>query len=134
MFCLIVALVHQGKSIVGVIFAPLLNQLFSPARGMGAWLNETTSLPLLGKAIPPMPLDAPKKCIFSCESGKDRRDLPERNLYWKFDSFLNMAAEISGREGKGGMVHGVKSLGSATNIPPWAASMLRGKVDVGNGM
>ena len=114
MFCVSIALVHQGKSIVGVIFAPLLNQLFSAARGMGAWLNETTSLPLLGKAIPPMPLDAPKKCIFSCEWGKDRRDLHEGNLYRKVDSFVNMAAEIGGREGKGGMVHGVRSLGSAT--------------------
>ena len=27
---------------------------------------------------------------------------------------MNMAAEIGGREGKGGMVHGVRSLGSAT--------------------
>lgn len=27
---------------------------------------------------------------------------------------MNMAAEIRGREGKGGMVHGVRSLGSAT--------------------
>ncbi|KAF7503902.1 hypothetical protein GJ744_003042 [Endocarpon pusillum] len=57
-FCVSIALVHQGKSIVGVIFAPLLNrvQLFSAARGMGAWLNETTSLLLLSKAIPSMPL------------------------------------------------------------------------------
>lgn len=29
----------------------------------------------------------------------------------KIDSFLNMAAEIGGRGGKGGMVHGVRSLG-----------------------
>jgi len=27
---------------------------------------------------------------------------------------MNMAAEIGGRDGKGGMVHGVRSLGSAT--------------------
>lgn len=27
---------------------------------------------------------------------------------------MNMAAELGGRQGKGGMVHGVRSLGSAT--------------------
>lgn len=32
----------------------------------------------------------------------------------KVESFVNMAGEIGGRGGKGGMVHGVRSLGSAT--------------------
>jgi len=36
------------------------------------------------------------------------------NMYRKQESFLNMAAEIGGRGGKGGMVHGVRMLGSAT--------------------
>jgi myo-inositol-1(or 4)-monophosphatase len=114
MFCVSIALVLNNRPIVGVIFAPLLNQLFSACRGKGAWLNETTRLPLLGKAISPMPANAPGKCIFACEWGKDRRDVADGNLYRKVDSFLNMAAEVGGRDGKGGMVHGVRSLGSAT--------------------
>jgi myo-inositol-1(or 4)-monophosphatase len=61
-----------------------------------------------------MPANAPKGCIFSCEWGKDRRDIADGNLHRKVESFVNMAAEIGGREGKGGMVHGVRSLGSAT--------------------
>lgn len=35
-------------------------------------------------------------------------------MYRKAETFLNMAAEVGGRGGKGGMVHGVRSLGSAT--------------------
>lgn len=35
-------------------------------------------------------------------------------MHRKINSFMNMAAEIGGRNGKGGMVHGVRSLGSAT--------------------
>ena len=35
-------------------------------------------------------------------------------MHRKIGSFMNMAAEIGGRGGKGGMVHGVRSLGSAT--------------------
>lgn len=114
MFCVSIALVHQGKSIVGVICAPLLNQLFSARRGGGAWLNETTRLPLLGNAVGPIPKNAPGKCIFGFEWGKDRRDHPDGNLYRKNNSFLNMAVEPSGRGGLGGMVHGMRSLGSAT--------------------
>ena len=114
MFCVSIALVLNNKPIIGVVNAPLLHQLFSACKGKGAWLNETTKLPLLGKGISPMPANAPGKCIFSCEWGKDRRDRPEGNLHRKVDSFLNMAAEVGGRGGKGGMVHGVRSLGSAT--------------------
>ncbi|KAK5713618.1 hypothetical protein LTR15_011318 [Elasticomyces elasticus] len=61
-----------------------------------------------------MPAAAPKGCVFSCEWGKDRRDRPDSNLHRKVESFVNMAAELGSRDGKGGMVHGVRSLGSAT--------------------
>ncbi|KAK3626374.1 hypothetical protein LTR56_019849 [Elasticomyces elasticus] len=61
-----------------------------------------------------MPAAAPKGCVFSCEWGKDRRDRPDSNLHKKVESFVNMAAELGSRDGKGGMVHGVRSLGSAT--------------------
>ncbi|KIW17436.1 hypothetical protein PV08_04630 [Exophiala spinifera] len=115
MFCVSIALVVNQKPVIGVICAPLLNQTFSACRGKGAWLNETTKLPLLGsRGVGPIPKNAPSKCIFSCEWGKDRRDRPDGNLHRKVDSFINMAAEIGGRDGKGGMVHGVRSLGSAT--------------------
>lgn len=49
--------------------------------------------------------------MFGCEWGKDRRDIPDGNLSRKIESFMNMAGEIGGRGGKGGMVHGVRSLG-----------------------
>jgi myo-inositol-1(or 4)-monophosphatase len=115
MFCVSIALVVNGTPVIGVIYAPLLGQLFSACRGRGAWLNETTRLPLLGRVgVGPIPREAPSKCTFSCEWGKDRRDRPDGNLYRKVDSFVNMASEIGGRGGKGGMVHGVRSLGSAT--------------------
>ncbi|RMZ84109.1 hypothetical protein DV738_g510, partial [Chaetothyriales sp. CBS 135597] len=114
MFCVSIALAVDGHPVIGVVFAPLLNQLFSACRGRGAWLNESTRLPILGKAVGCMPREAPKKCIFSCEWGKDRQDRVESNLHRKVESFVNMATEIGGRGGKGGMVHGVRSLGSAT--------------------
>lgn len=119
MFCVSIAFLAAGRPVVGVIYAPFLNQLFTACRGRGAWLNETQRLPLVPGV--PIPAHAPKGCVFSCEWGKDRRD-PDApatatttgqvgNLGRKVESFINMAVEIGGRGGKGGMVHGVRSLG-----------------------
>lgn len=115
MFCVSIAFCIDGHPVIGVINAPFLNQLFTSCRGRGALLNESTRLPLVrSPQIPPLPDNAPSGCTFSCEWGKDRRDTAEGNLMRKVDSFINMAAERKGRGGKGGMVHGVRSLGSAT--------------------
>ncbi|KAG8358123.1 Protein qutG [Fusarium venenatum] len=114
MFCVSIALVVKGVPVIGVINAPFLHQFFSSCTGQGAWLNETQRLPLIRNPIPPMPANAPSGCTFSCEWGKDRRDIPDGNLSRKVESFVNLASERNGRGGKGGMVHGVRSLGSAT--------------------
>ncbi|KAJ9649708.1 hypothetical protein H2199_000487 [Coniosporium tulheliwenetii] len=114
MFCVSIGFIVNGKATIGVICAPFLDQLFSACVGRGSWLNETQPLPLVRNPVPPLPITAPSGCIFSCEWGKDRRDRPDSNMHRKVESFVNMAAEIGGRGGKGGMVHGVRSLGSAT--------------------
>lgn len=114
MFCVSIGFIVNGKAVIGVINAPFMNQVFSSCKGQGAWMNESQRLPLIRNPIPPMPAKAPGGCVFSCEWGKDRKDKADGNLHRKIDSFLNMAAEVGSRDGKGGMVHGVRSLGSAT--------------------
>ncbi|EFQ31985.1 inositol monophosphatase [Colletotrichum graminicola] len=111
MFCVSIGFAVKGKPVIGVINAPFLNQTFSACKGHGAWMNETQRLPLVPS---PLPANAPSGCVFSCEWGKDRRDTPDGNMHRKVESFMNMAAERGGRGGKGGMVHGMRSLGSAT--------------------
>lgn len=51
------------------------------------------------------------RCIYLGEWGKDRRDFPGSNLEKRGTNFMNMAAEIGARNGRGGMVHGIRSLG-----------------------
>ncbi|KGO67770.1 Inositol monophosphatase [Penicillium italicum] len=114
MFCVSIGFIVEHKPIIGVVYAPFTDQLWSSCSGRGAWLNETRRLPLIHNPIPPMPANAPSQCIFSCEWGKDRRDIPDGNMQRKIESFVNMAAEVGNRNGKGGMVHGMRSLGSAT--------------------
>ncbi|KXT05277.1 hypothetical protein AC579_7452 [Pseudocercospora musae] len=113
-YCVSIAFLWNGNPVVGAVNAPFLRQLFTACQGKGAWLNEATQLPLDRNPIPPMPAAAPKGCVFSCEWGKDRRDMQDGNMHRKVNSFMNLAAELGGRDGLGGMVHGVRSLGSAT--------------------
>jgi len=40
-FCVSIALLHRGKSVVGVVYDPNLNNLFWTVRGGGAWRNKT---------------------------------------------------------------------------------------------
>ncbi|KAJ4350151.1 uncharacterized protein N0V89_008772 [Didymosphaeria variabile] len=102
MFCVSIAFIHRSKPLIGVIYAPFLNQFFKSCAGRGAWLNDTQPLPLLRNPIPPMPEKAPSGCVFSCEWGKDRRDGPDSNMHRKVESFVNMASEVGG--GRGGEV------------------------------
>ncbi|PLB43739.1 inositol monophosphatase [Aspergillus steynii IBT 23096] len=114
MFCVSIGFIVNHRPVIGVIYAPFTDQLFSSCANRGAWLNEKRRLPLIRNPVPPLPPTAPSKCILSCEWGKDRRDIPDGNLSRKIESFVNLASELGSREGKGGMVHGVRSLGSAT--------------------
>lgn len=120
-FAVSIAFIVSGKPVIGVIAAPFLNQVFHACTGSGAWLTTSFAggptkdmrLPIFNNPVPPLPDTAPKGCLFSFEWGKDRRDQPNSNLHRKVQSFINMATEIGGRGGKGAMVHGMRSLGSA---------------------
>lgn len=117
MFCVSIAFLVDGKPTIGVIYAPMLQKFYTACKGKGAWTfngynpHIKQRLPLVRDPIPPLGANAPKGCVFSCEWGKDRRDAVGGNMHKKTGSFINMAAEIGGRGGKGGMVHGVRSLG-----------------------
>ncbi|MDR3588365.1 MAG: inositol monophosphatase family protein [Negativicutes bacterium] len=38
-FCVSIALQYRGETVLGVIYCPVVNQLFTAIRGRGAWLN-----------------------------------------------------------------------------------------------
>ena len=91
---------------IGVIYNPFLDQLYSGLKGKGAFLNETTRLPL----HPPNPLPALSSALMAVEYGSDRsKDIMEL----KARSFTRLAGDPgSGVEG-GKMGHSLRSIGSA---------------------
>jgi myo-inositol-1(or 4)-monophosphatase len=117
MFCISIAFCLNGIPIIGVIHAPVLNTTYSALKGDGAWENDEGEEHGEGRrrklpwAKRELGKEAPKGCTFGCEWGKDRRDVEGGTLGKKVGSFVNMATELGGRGGKGGMVHGVRSLG-----------------------
>lgn len=128
--CVSIGLCVGGIPVVGVIYAPFFGavyppdgaapsspsgHLFTAIKDKGAFVSydggkSRRSLPLQSPA-PPIPEDAPKGCTLAVEFGKDRKDVPGGNLERKMTSFWNLAGELGGRGGKGGMVHGVRCLG-----------------------
>lgn len=57
---------------IGVVFNPLLNELYSAAKGKGAYLNQSRQLPLFN---PPQPLTDLSHCLIATEAGSDRSKL-----------------------------------------------------------
>lgn len=106
--------------------SPSLNDLnYPPEEGKPTPFLHSVPLPyLLPSPIPP---DAPKSCLLAAEWGKARGDGPESNLTKKINTLWNFAAAIEGRNGKGGMVHGIRSLGSAALDMAYVAT---GAIDI----
>lgn len=113
-FCL------NKEAVVGVILAPFLGgdngTMWFARRGGGSHISydggETSTTLPLAQPPPPIPSNAPAGCVLVVEWGKDRRD--NGNLPRKINTFWNLAGAPGARNGLGGMVHGVRSNGSAT--------------------
>jgi myo-inositol-1(or 4)-monophosphatase len=103
--CISIGLIHKKKPILGVIYNPFLDQLYSALVGHGAYLNLATKLP----TVAPMPLPSLQSALVGVEYGSSRSGPIMRK---KVDSFQRLAGDPKGVEG-GQMVHSLRSLGSA---------------------
>lgn len=118
-FCISLALAVNRKPVVGVIFHPMNNELYTAIVGKGSYLtnlytNNKQRLPL----SKPEPLTSLQSCLLAVEWGSERKG---NNWEVKLKTFENLAGE------KGAMVHSMRSLGSAAlNI----CSVARGAVDI----
>ncbi|KAI8342121.1 inositol monophosphatase [Chlamydoabsidia padenii] len=103
--------------VVGVVYNPLLNELYSAAQGLGSYLNQTTPLPL----FPVSPLTNLAQCLIATEAGSDRSS---GVLDKKVDAIHTMLRRI---DNKGVEAHSVRATGSAAlNM----CSVAKGCVDV----
>ncbi|KAI1914907.1 hypothetical protein LOZ61_000952 [Ophidiomyces ophidiicola] len=103
--CISLGFAIDRQPVVGVVFNPFTNMLYSAIRGQGAFLNRTTRLPLKGDAIEP--LKGLSNALVGVEWGSDRSG---QNWDTKIRTFEMLGKT---REEGGAMVHSMRSMGSA---------------------
>ncbi|KAK9710233.1 hypothetical protein K7432_008556 [Basidiobolus ranarum] len=101
-----IGLAINKEPVVGVVYNPILDELYTGAKGYGAQLNGAT-LPLTHPNPPPLPDLA--HCLFVTEYGADRNPSVINS---KVSSIHRMASANSSVPA-GGHVRGIRSTGSA---------------------
>lgn len=71
-FCVSIALEHLGEAIVGVVYAPYLQECFCAVKGKGAWFN--------GKQIYCSDKSELSKAVLATGIPYDRKENPDNNL------------------------------------------------------
>ncbi|KAI9864387.1 MAG: hypothetical protein M1813_003307 [Trichoglossum hirsutum] len=114
--CISLSLVIEKRPIVGVVYNPFQQLLFTGIRGQGSYRNLTTRLPLNSS---PEPLTGLDKALVAVEWGQGRSG-PNYEVKWQ--TFLKL---VSAKELGGAMVHGQRMFGSAAlNLCAVAAGQL----------
>lgn len=115
--CISLGFAVKRAPVVGVVFNPFTQTLYSAIRGKGAYLNKTTKLPLKGTNVEP--LRGLSNSLIAVEWGSDRSG---QNFETKVRTFEKLGKT---REEGGAMVHSMRSLGSAAlNLCSVAAGTL----------
>lgn len=119
--CISLGLAIDRSPVVGVIYNPWQDVLFTAVRGRGAFMTRVrgTAPQALPLAKTPRPLDGLGTALLGVEWGSSR-DGP--NFELKVDVFQKLARS---RETGGAMVHSLRSMGSAAlNVAAVAAGEL----------
>ncbi|KAG8935746.1 hypothetical protein FRC02_006555 [Tulasnella sp. 418] len=104
--CISIGLIYRKKPVIGVIYNPFLDQLYSAVSTKGAYLNRTTRLPLTA----PSPLPSISSALIGVEWGSSRSaPIMER----KSRSFVRLAGNFDEGVVGGRMAHSLRSIGSA---------------------
>jgi myo-inositol-1(or 4)-monophosphatase len=103
--CISLGFAVQRRPVVGVVFNPFTNTLYSAISGRGAFMNRDIKLPLKGDNIEP--LNGLSNALIGVEWGSDRSG---PNWDTKIRTFECLGKT---REEGGAMVHSMRSMGSA---------------------
>ncbi|KAI0040665.1 inositol monophosphatase [Auriscalpium vulgare] len=109
--CISIGLIDQRRPVLGVIYNPFLDHLYTGVSGQGSFLSRSGGpperLPLGG---PARPLPALSQALVAIEWGSDRK---APAITQKADSFTRLAGDPAGGVAGGRMAHSLRSLGSA---------------------
>lgn len=101
--CISLGLCVNLEPVVGVIYNPFTDNIWTAIKDKGAYLNHKQKLPL----YPTPPLNDLSTCLVAVEWGSDRQG---NDFEVRCKTFQKLCAK---KEEGGGMVQGLRSLGSA---------------------
>ncbi|KIY46261.1 hypothetical protein FISHEDRAFT_66516 [Fistulina hepatica ATCC 64428] len=109
--CISLALIYKKTPVIGVVYNPFLEHLYTGIKGKGSYLTRGTSAPLkLPLTAGPKPLPSLSQGLIAVEWGSDRA---QATLEKKAQSFYRLAGDpVQGVQG-GRMAHSLRSMGSA---------------------
>ncbi|KIJ66479.1 hypothetical protein HYDPIDRAFT_109523 [Hydnomerulius pinastri MD-312] len=106
--CISLGLIYQKRPVLGVVYNPFLEHLYTGIEGQGSYLTRGTGQPLKLPLSAPKPLPSLSKAQIAVEWGSDRG---APSITDKSDSFLKLAGDNSIPGGK--MAQSLRSMGSA---------------------
>ncbi|KAG6911264.1 hypothetical protein DXG01_002102 [Tephrocybe rancida] len=109
--CISLGLIYKRRPVLGVIYNPFLDHLYTGVKGQGSYLTRGSASPLkLPLSSSPKPLASLAKALVAVEWGSDRC---ERTITSKANSFGRLAGNPAQGVTGGKMSHSLRSLGSA---------------------
>ncbi|CCL98067.1 uncharacterized protein FIBRA_00061 [Fibroporia radiculosa] len=108
--CISLGLIYSMKPVLGVIYNPFLDQLYTGVKGQGAYLTQGTRGPVKLPLAVPRPLPSLSQALIGIEWGSDRS---HSAIESKGDSFKRLAGNPKEGVTGGRMAHSLRSLGSA---------------------
>ncbi|KAF5352760.1 hypothetical protein D9756_006126 [Leucocoprinus leucothites] len=108
--CISLGLIYKRRPILGVIYNPFLDHLYSGIKGQGSYLTRSDTEPIKLPLAPPRPLPSLQKALIGVEWGSDRR---KNTIDAKAESFSRLAGDAEGGILGGRNAHSLRSLGSA---------------------
>ncbi|KAJ6575455.1 hypothetical protein B0H19DRAFT_1344805 [Mycena capillaripes] len=109
--CISLGLIYKRRPVLGVIFNPFLNHLYTGIKGNGSYLTKGNGQPLkLPLSSPPKPLPSLSQALIAVEWGSDRGG---KTISSKSASFGRLAGNPAQDVQGGKMAHSLRSMGSA---------------------
>ncbi|KZT02238.1 uncharacterized protein LAESUDRAFT_730424 [Laetiporus sulphureus 93-53] len=108
--CISIGLIYKKTPVLGVIYNPFLDQLYTGVKGQGSYLVHSKHAPVKLPIAKPRPLPSLSQALIGVEWGSDRS---EDVIRAKGDSFKRLAGNPAEGVKGGQMAHSLRSLGSA---------------------
>jgi len=107
--CISLGLIYKQRPVLGVIYNPFLDHLYTGIKGQGSYLTRNSKTPVKLPLAVPKPLPSLSQALIAVEWGSDRT---KKAIDGKGNSFKRLA--VDGAEIVGGkMAHSLRSIGSA---------------------